>query len=232
MLDKELIKSKFQKSILTYSDNAPIQKQIAHKLASYIQGEYDNVLEIGSYSGFLTQEIIKKVNFKNYSALDIVDSFDFIKDLSSKIRFIKGDIEDIELNSKFDLIVSSSTLQWCEDFSGVIKKIQSYLNEDGKLAIAIFGNKNLFEIKETFDVSLNYPDISEVKKYFSDNAIIFEEIQTIEFQNPAELLRHLKYTGVNAFNHNYTYSKIKENMRLLDKKYKNKLTYNPLYIID
>ncbi|MBR2068901.1 MAG: methyltransferase domain-containing protein [Candidatus Gastranaerophilales bacterium] len=232
MLDKELIRKKFQKSLTTYPENAPIQQEIALKLSGYIQGKYNKILEIGSYTGFLTKEAIKNTQFNSYLALDIVDSYEYIKHLSPKIKFLIADIEETELNEKFDLIISSSSLQWCNDFKNVIKKLKSYLTPNGILAIAIFGKKNLYQIKETFDISLDYPDILEVKKLFSDNAKIIEEIKTVQFKTTKDLLRHLKYTGVNSLKINNSYSELKEKMRILENEYKNKLTYNPLYIID
>jgi len=232
MLDKDIIKSKFQKSILTYPKYASIQLEIAKKLADFIDCDYQNILEIGSYSGFLTNEIVKKIYFKSYTALDIIDSFDCIKNLSPKIKFILDDVENIEFSEKYDLIVSSSSLQWCNDFKSVIKKLKSSLNDNGRIMLAIFGNKNLFQIKEIFNISLDYPSLSDIRKMFSSNAIIKEEIKTIQFDSPYDILRHLKYTGVNSFKNNYTYSKFKEGLKVLENKFENKLTYNPLYIID
>lgn len=232
MLDKELIKNKFQKSLLTYSNHAIVQKDMAEKLSDFLDKNYDDILEIGSYSGLLTNEIVKKVNFKNYCAIDIIDSFKYIKNLSPKIKFILGDIESIRIKEKYDLIISSSSLQWCENFSKIIKKLKSYLKPEGHLAIAIFGKKNLYQIKDVFGVSLNYPDISEIKDLFSDNAKIIEETITLQFNNPLEILKHLKYTGVNSLKNDIKYCEIKEKMKILEEKYQNKLTYNPIYIID
>ena len=77
MLDKELIKTKFQKSIAHYSENAYVQKNMADILCSKIPlKKYSSILEIGSYSGVLTRNIIQNFDFDSYLALDIVDSFD------------------------------------------------------------------------------------------------------------------------------------------------------------
>ncbi|MBQ8475939.1 methyltransferase domain-containing protein [bacterium] len=232
MLDKELVKKNFKKSIITYPDNAKIQLEIAQKLASFVSGHFDNILEIGSYSGFLTKELVRKLEFKNYLALDIINSYDCIKNLDSRITFLQGDIEEIELKNKFDLIVSSSSLQWCADFKNTIKKLKSYLTPGGRLLIAIFGKKKLYQIKEVFGISLNYPDISELRGLFSPDAKIIEELKTLQFQNPREVLRHLKYTGVNSLKNNKTYLEIKESLKILSNEFQNRLTYNPLYIID
>ena len=95
MLDKKLIETNFKKSINTYNDNASVQKQMADELISKIDNskKYKKILEIGSYTGILTSRIVKNIDFDDYLAVDIVDSFDFIKDLSSKIRFKKCNIE-------------------------------------------------------------------------------------------------------------------------------------------
>ncbi len=234
MLDKNLIQNNFKKSLKTYNRHAQIQKEMAQTLVSLIKKQhFQNVLEIGSYTGILTEELIRKISFDEYLALDIVESFDFIKNLSPKIKFQKSDIENFSTKQKFDLITANASLQWCLDFENTIKKLKTFLNKNGILAISIFGEKNLFEIKETFNVGLDYLSIDEIKKIFSNNAKIIEKTTSFEFQNPMEILKHLKYTGVNSISKNkLTISQIKEKMSILDKKYANKLTYNPLYIID
>ena len=142
MIDKELIKNKFQKSLNTYPEHALLQPNIAHKLAEFIDKDYEDILEIGSYSGFLTREIVKKTEFRNYTALDIVDSFDCIKNLSPKIKFILADIEEVELNQKYDLIISSSSLQWCNNLAKTTEKLKANLKPNGRIMLAIFGKKN------------------------------------------------------------------------------------------
>ena len=129
--------------------------------------------------------------------------------------------------------MSNASLQWCEDFSGTIKKLKSLLNKNGVIAISIFGKDNMKEIKEVFNIGLNYPEIDEIKTLFSKNALICQKIETVQFKTPLELLRHLKLTGVNAVsNRPLNLSQIKKNLKFLDEKYQNKLTYNPIYIID
>ena len=91
MLDKNFIAKKFENSINFYDDNAIIQELMAKKLISLIEKKkFKNILEIGSYSGLLTKKAVEKFDFDNYLALDIVDSFDKIKNLSPKITFEKN----------------------------------------------------------------------------------------------------------------------------------------------
>ena len=232
MLDKNLIEEKFKNSINFYDDNAIIQEKMATKLVSLIhKTNFKNILEIGSYSGILTRKIVKKFNFENYLALDIVDSFEKIKNLNPKIKFQKMDIEKFETQEKFDLIIANASLQWCNDFSKTIEKLKSFLTDDGFLALTTFANDNFFEIRDSFNVTLDYKTIEEIEAIFN-NSKIEQEIHTLQFKSPNELLKHLKLTGVNAITKNIlNYKEIKNSMEILDKKFQNKLTYKPIYII-
>lgn len=234
MLDKKLIEEKFKKSIDFYNENAIIQELMANKLVSLIKkNSFKNILEIGSYSGILTKKIVKNFNFESYFALDIVNSFNKIKNLSNKINFLQIDVEKFESNEKFDLIIANASLQWCNDFEGTIRKLKSYLSKDGIFAITTFANDNFFEIRNSFNISLDYKTIEELENIFSNNAKIIQEIHTLQFKNPNELLKHLKLTGVNAISkNNLSYIKIKNGLKIIEKEYKNKLTYKPIYIVD
>ena len=232
MLNKDLIKNNFQKSILTYDENAIVQGQMAEFLCSKIQKQkYNKILEIGSYTGKLTKLAVQKFDFDSYVALDVVDSFDFIKNLSSKISFIKSDIEKFETSDKFDLIISNASIQWAEDFEFVYKKLKSLLTSSGHIAISLFGSDNLLEIKDIFNVGLKYHSVEEIEKITSAN--IYSEIKKIEFKDSISILKHLKATGVNSVtNKKFSYKELKQNLSLFEKKYNNTLTYNPIYVID
>lgn len=234
MPDKELIKKNFKKSLLTYDNNAIVQKIMAQKLVSNLkEKKFKNILEIGSYSGILTKEIVKNFRFETYLALDIIDSFDLIKNTDSKIEFQKIDIENFKTNKKFDLIIANASLQWCDNFDETIQKLKSYLAPNGILAISVFTKENLYEIKKTFNIGLNYLSDEDIKRTFSKNAKIIKEKEILQFKNPKDILRHMKYTGVNSISKtNFTISQIKEKMKILEEIYQNKLTYTPLYIID
>lgn len=230
MLDKNLIQKNFKKSLETYNNSAIVQKKMAKKLISLInQKNFGSILEIGSYTGFLTNEINSSFAFDSYLALDIIDSSSFIKKINPEIRFLNIDIEEFITEEKFDLIIANASLQWCRDFSETIKKLRGFLNKNGVLAVSIFSEDNLFEIKESFNIGLNYPSI---EKTFSKSALIVKEKYTLKFNSSFEALRHLKLTGVNSIKNNFSIKELKEKMKVFEDRFHNKLTYSPLYIID
>ena len=234
-LDKELIKKNFKKSFLTYEDNAFAQKESAKVLIDQIKSRYfKNILEIGSYSGYLTNLAIDNLNCAKYVALDIVEESEFaVKKINPKIEFYNCDIENFQSESKFDLILSNASLQWCNSFENTVKKIKSLLSVEGMCALSIFQKGNLKEIKEIFGIGLNYPTLSEIKKMFSYGAKIIELDKTIKFPNGLEAIKHLKKTGVNSLKKNgLPISEFKAGLEILEKKYNNQITYKSVIIID
>lgn len=234
MIEKDRIKKNFEKSIKSYDENAEVQKRMAQKLVSLLPlNQYLNILEIGSYSGVLTSEINKNIKYQSYLALDVVEkSGEYLEKIDKNIRFINADIEVFETEEKFDLIVSNAALQWCGDFSEVIKKLNGFLKPDGMLAISIFSDENLKEIKTVFGVSLKYPSQQDILQLFSSDSNILEEKIQLKFNTPIKAMRHLKNTGVNSLRTScLTVSQMRKNLKRLEEEFENTLTYTPMYII-
>ena len=70
------------------------------------------------------------------------------------------------------------------------------------LCFSSYVSGNLIEIKNHFDISLDYLNIEEfkeiLKKYFSSVKSYSETIK-LDFEDPMSVLKHLKYTGVTGF---------------------------------
>ena len=234
MLDKELVRKKFIKSLLTYNSNAFVQKIMADELIELLNNKkYKNILEIGSYTGILTEKLVlKNPDFENYIAIDIISQAKkYVNKINNKIEFINADIENFETDKKFDLIIANASLQWCDNLDKVIKKLQSFLANDGVIALSLFSKKNFFEIKDIFNVGLNYPSSEDIKAMFLDNVLVFEKEYELKFDDSFDILRHLKSTGVNALTkEKFSIKELKEKLKLYKSKYQNKLTYNPLYV--
>ena len=236
MINKELIHDRFAKNLKNYNENAKIQKRMAERLITFIQNKKPkNILEIGCGTGFLTELINKQLVFEDYIAIDIVDGCsEYINSINPNIKFIASDVEDYAQSNtdKFDLIISNASLQWVEDFEGLIKRLQSKLNSNGELIFSTFGNENFREIYHIVGSSLNYYSNKELTDMFS-NAKIYPEIHIMAFDSPKDVLRHLQLTGVNAIE---SVSWTKKDLIKFENGYRNlcsnkpTLTYNPVYI--
>ena len=228
MIDKSLVKMRFSKSMKTYNDNAVVQKKMAKRLISLLpRKNFNSILEIGSSTGVLTEQIKKCLTFDEYSANDLIEnSKNYINNIIPQNTFIIGDIEEINLNTKYDLIISNAALQWCENIQQTLDKLYSNLNKNGVLAVSIFGNDNFYELKKVLNIK------NTMKTNF--NGIL--EKEKLYFNSPLDVLKHIKSTGANALEYyKFTKSSLKEFVDKYNKLFsslnKVPLTYQPLYIL-
>ena len=201
-MTKELLKQRFTKSLKTYQQNAIVQKQMAEKLTQNVLGSnFDDILELGCGTGFVTEILNEHCRFNNYDAIDIVNGCkSFIEKISNNINFINTDIEDFSTQKKYNLIISNASLQWLEDFEQFIKKIKSNLKEDGIFLFTLFGENNFKELKAITGKTLAYYSTDTLTNILNNYSIktISEETITLTFKTPKDVLYHIKNTGVNA----------------------------------
>lgn len=237
MIDKTLVKKRFKKSLKTYNENAFVQKHMAEKLISLInKNKFNKVLEVGCSTGILTEKIKENIKFEHFYANDIVsDSKTYIEKIIPEVKFITGDIEEVETGEKYDLIISNACLQWCNDIDNVIKKLYDMLLSDGILAFSVFGDENLKELVSILNLPKRNINLDVLKNNFD---IVYTETEKVKiyFDKPKDILTHLKYTGANALTE---FKFTKSILNKFEADYKNMytengkvyLTYNPVYVV-
>ncbi|KXA14745.1 malonyl-ACP O-methyltransferase BioC [Fusobacterium nucleatum] len=193
----------FNKHYNVYEKYSLAQKQVAKNLLDYMgksnifDTQINSIFEIGCGTGIFTKEYRKYFLHSDLILNDIFDVREFIKDIDYNI-FIQENIEELDI-PKSDLVVSSSVFQWIKDKDSLIRNIAE--NTDN-LCFSSYVSGNLIEIKNHFDISLDYLNIEEfkeiLKKYFSSVKSYSETIK-LDFEDPMAVLKHLKYTGVTGF---------------------------------
>lgn len=237
-MNKDLIQKRFAKNLDTYNDNAKIQKKMAERLLSFLdRKDFNDILEIGCGTGFLTQLVNEKFSFKTYTANDIVESCEkYVKEINPKINFIPADIEKAVENSdkKYDLIISNAVFQWVENLESFIKLLVSKLNDGGVLLFSTFGPENFREVNFVLGKTLPYYSANELQEFIKDyKNIVEQEMHVMAFKTPKDILKHIKSTGVNALE---MVSWTKTDMQKFENGYNNfcsgipTLTYHPIYV--
>lgn len=237
-MNKDLIQKRFAKNLDTYNDNAKIQKKMAERLLSYLdRKDFNDILEIGCGTGFLTQLVNEKFSFKTYTANDIVESCEkYVKEINPKINFIPADIEKAVENSdkKYDLIISNAVFQWVENLESFIKLLVSKLNDGGVLLFSTFGPENFREVNFVLGKTLPYYSTNELQEIIKGyKSVVEQEMHVMAFKTPKDILKHIKSTGVNALE---MVSWTKTDMQKFENGYNNfcsgipTLTYHPIYV--
>ncbi|NTV98690.1 MAG: malonyl-ACP O-methyltransferase BioC [Chlorobiaceae bacterium] len=213
MIDKQLVRERFERSLRSYAKHAVVQNRMASDLSEMVfrqcgRGPFGRVFEVGSGTGALTLELLKRCRAESYFANDIVEeSRIFLEDVFERFPvgefgFVAGDIESGgAIPECLDLVVSNATMQWLGDLEGFFRRIRSHVRPGGVLAFSTFGPMNMQEIASIEQTGLPYLSIGEITelagKYF-DIAECREEQVKLEFTTPEAVLRHIRLTGVNG----------------------------------
>lgn len=231
--DVECLADRFSKASDSYLNNAAAQKKIAERLTDLIpesnsEGEpFLKVLELGCGKGLFTRLYAPKIGMKSATYVDIVPLDRFC--LAQDERYVERDAEVFlnECDEKFDMILSSSTVQWFSDFERFLDNSSRLLNNDGMLCFSTFAKGNLYELDAVRVSPLCYPSVQEVeakvRKRFSNCKVIEEEI-ILNFENARDLMMHLKLTGVGGYASSEGVTPFRlRNIRTL--------TFRPVYVI-
>ncbi|HIZ85703.1 MAG TPA: malonyl-ACP O-methyltransferase BioC [Candidatus Coprenecus stercoravium] len=205
-MDKQLIRTRFARSIRSYAEYAQAQTVIASRLCSLLSGvlteEPHKVLEIGCGTGTFTRQFLKRFRPEEMALNDICPEVKgTLADLlTPQVHFTPGDAETCALPDDRDLIVSCSVLQWFEAPGAFITRCRTLMRGGGCLALTTFGPDNLHEVTAVTGTGLNYLTMNRLHDLLTEaglrTVLTEEEHLTLHFPSPTEVLRHLKHTGV------------------------------------
>lgn len=264
MIDKNQVKIHFSKGANSYDEYAQVQKKMSdmliHLLLENKSNNIKSILEIGCGTGHLTEKLIELFPHSNITAIDIAPGM--ITTIKSKIKnpyitFICGDIEDIEITEKYDLIISNATFQWFNDTENTLKKLYDILNSKGIICFSTFGDKTFNELATCFEKAKNILKINEIipssqsfytldniynlckrnLKYKEDSLYVHENLEYEYFKNSREFLNSIKKIGATNSNKDRRCSSpsfIRKVMEIYDKLFKEngliKATYHCVFV--
>lgn len=253
-IDKKLVAERFARARATYTNEAHVQRQVAEKMMGLLgtvlqhtslslqQPSAVRVLEIGCgtgcYSTLLKQTLNPGLLLLNDLCPEMKSCVEPL--LNDSVRFNAADAEEMPLPSHMHLITSCSTVQWFTRPQRFFERCHESLATGGILAFSTFGTRNLAEISTLTGNGLHYYPLEDWKKMLAPYYEILhaeEEVATLGFDTPKDVLRHLKQTGVTGTEKRvWTRTRLQsftdEYIRLFRQEdAKVTLTYHPIYLI-
>ena len=194
------VKNQFSKYAKQYKNHNIIQQIVAKSLVRELKGQPKRILELGCGSGQVFNHI--DWNIEYYKAIDFSSSMCELHPKAENIEVKCYDFDtqaflDEIKDNNYDVVLSSSALQWSKDLSKIVKHLSYITNE---INAVLFTSNTFKTIQEISDRKSPILDEDSIKKAFSKHfECEFETIQyKLEFDNKKDLFDYIKKSGVSG----------------------------------
>jgi malonyl-CoA O-methyltransferase len=218
MIDKDYKRKVFDRHATTYDQYSSLQNKISDNLfkkLDLIEITPNLILDLGCGTG--RNGGILKEKYQNIRLINYDFSINMLQEakknqhkvLGAKSEFICGDIEKLSFSENtFDVIWSTSSLQWCNNLSDIFKRAKLILKPGGLFIFSTFGPNTLFELKNVtkrisnYQKTNNFLDVLSIKdklvKEGFSNPVIDSEEFCLTYQNINKLFLDLRKIGATS----------------------------------
>ena len=194
------VKNQFSKYAKDYKNHNIIQQIVAKSLVRELKTKPKRILELGCGSGQVYNHISWDLDF--YKAIDFSASMCELHPRAKNVEIKCFDFDTVEFlneikNDTYDIVLSSSALQWSKDLSKIIKQLSLITKEINAVLFTSNTFKTIQNITKTKSPILDEQSIKEAfNKYFKCE---FETIMyKLEFDNKKDLFDYIKKSGVSG----------------------------------
>jgi len=192
-----------------------IQKAVVKKLCLLLERKrYGKILDLGAGAGAVYETLLREnIKVKDFVALDFSKEMLEIHPTNSSVTKLCMDFNKNNLSThfkfnEFDLIISSSALQWSANLSLVLKEISPLANE----FLFSFFTANTFKTLHSL-LGVNSPILQKEDILNSLDKFFVYELEVVEyrmdFKSVHEMLRYIKHSGVSGGGKQLGYKQIK-----------------------
>lgn len=212
LIDKRRVARSFSRAAPSYDSVAQLQRRVADQLQAALPSAARSIVDLGCGTGYSLPALAARA--ERLVALDLAEG---MVGYAARTRagqadyWVCGDAEDLPLaDTSVDLVFSSLSLQWCENFAAVCAELHRVLTPGGQVYIATLGPDTLFELREAWREVDGYTHVNNFASRQHLHAAIQasglilswwqEAREVIRYRRVGELTRELKSLGASNVN--------------------------------
>ncbi|MGA9574889.1 MAG: malonyl-ACP O-methyltransferase BioC [Lysobacterales bacterium] len=191
-LDKDAIRSSFDRAASSYDQHAVLQREIESRLLERIEfqrREPAMILDLGCGTGSASRTLAGQFPQASVIALDWAPAMlakageAYGAEHGSTFGFSRlcADMHALPLAARSaDLVFSSLALQWSYDLAAIFREFRRIMKADAMLVFTCFGPDTLHELKQAWRAVDNLPHVND----YPDMHDIGDELQAAGFRDP------------------------------------------------
>lgn len=221
---KNSVGRSFHRQAGEYDRHATVQKRVVDRLValaqSHVCGAPADVLDIGCGTGQLLSVLGKQYPDARLYGLDLAYNMSrhAAERLGRGAMLVNADAEQLPFREgSFDLVVSSSTVQWLDNMDVFLQQCHRVLHPDGYLCIAFFGGQTMWELQECYREAVlerggcsdgylgrlhRFKQVAALQQSLERSAfgtvLLASEIEMDYYPDLSDLLRSVKRIGAGA----------------------------------
>lgn len=210
-INKSRVRKHFSVHASEYDRYAVVQQIVAKRLNSVLQEQsvrWSRALEVGCGTGLLSRQLLPLQPGQTLVLSDLAHGMcQSVQHQYQEAKVCGADAAALPfVDGAVDLFVSSSVYQWLNDLPNAFAEIGRVLRPGGILALALFGEKTLYELRTSHQAVLggershvqNFPAVSDIAAALADRFEVLDMHSEFEIEWHADvpgLLRSLKKIG-------------------------------------
>ncbi len=213
-IDKAAVRRSFNRAARYYDENAHLQRAVANRLLAYAgkpPRRPARILDAGAGSGFGTAALAGAFPDSCIVGLDFAqEMLNIARCKPRAAALVCGDAEALPFAPfSFDLVCTSSALQWSGDTKTALLEFQRVLKKDSPLWIAVYTAGTLRELQDSWRGiddhahTLEFPTPRQLCRLLKTAGMAVAACRTqnevVLYDSVDALLKTLKYTGVRNF---------------------------------
>lgn len=201
--DKHQVAASFSRAAESYDSVAALQRAVGHELLARLPESSSPArwLDLGCGTGYFSRTLGERFPGAEGVAVDIAEGMlRHARPLAGARHFVAGDAERLPLRDEScDLLFSSLALQWCGDFSAVLREARRVLRPGGVLAFSSLCVGTLRELRDSWQAVDGFVHVNRFRRFEDYQGLCAASgLQVLSLQSRPQVLH---YPDVRSLTH-------------------------------